>query len=100
MANPFTSISDQKNNLKLNVWDWSHEFHFTTEIGRLLPCFCARLGAKQSLSISATHAEQFMPMMFPVQNRMRSRISFFNSSCPTLIADISDSSFSSLLLIG
>jgi len=90
MANPFTSISDQKNNLKLNVWDWSHEFHFTTEIGRLLPCFCARLGAKQSLSISATHAEQFMPMMFPVQNRMRSRISFFKIPIRALWKDYMD----------
>lgn len=77
MSNPYTSPNDIKNNVKLNVWDWSHEFHFTSEIGRILPCFTARLGAKQSLSISATHAEQFMPMMFPIQSRIRARMSFF-----------------------
>lgn len=82
--NPFTSIEQTKNDLKLNVWDWSHDFHFTTEIGRITPCFCARVPAKNSLSISARHAEQFMPMMFPVQNSIKARISFFKISIRAL----------------
>ena len=82
--NPFTSVEQTKNDLKLNVWDWSHDFHFTTEIGRITPCFCARVPAKNSLSISARHAEQFMPMMFPVQNSIKARISFFKISIRAL----------------
>lgn len=88
--NPYTSVSKTKLNLKRNVWDWSHDFHFTTEIGRITPCFCTRLGAGQSLSIKAVHAEQFMPMMFPVQNRIRSRISFFKIPIRALWKDYMD----------
>lgn len=82
--NPFTSVEQTKNDVKLNVWDWSHQFHFTTEIGRLTPCFCARVPAKNSLSISCRHAEQFMPMMFPVQNNIKARVSFFKISVRAL----------------
>lgn len=82
--NPFTSVTKSKNDLKLNVWDWSHDFHFSTEMGRILPCFCARLGAKQSLSINCKHAEQLMPLMFPIQNKLRARVSFFKISIRAL----------------
>lgn len=90
MTNPYTIVDKSKNNLKRNVWDWSHNFHFTTEIGRITPCFCQRLGAGQSLSIRATHAEQFMPMMFPVQNDIRSRMSFFKVPIRALWKDYMD----------
>lgn len=82
--NPYTSVLKSKNDLKLNVWDWSHDFHFSTEMGRILPCFCARLGAKQSLSINCKHAEQLMPLMFPIQNKLRARVSFFKISIRAL----------------
>lgn len=75
--NPFTKSTKEKNNVKVNVWDWSHYNNFTTEIGRLTPVFCRRVPAKTSLSIKPTFGLKFMPMMFPIQSNIKARISFF-----------------------
>lgn len=77
MPNPFTSVEKVENDVRRNVWDWSHVNNFTTEIGKITPVFCERVPAGTSLSINARYAMQFMPMMFPIQNHIKARISFF-----------------------
>ncbi|UPW41319.1 major capsid protein [Sigmofec virus UA08Rod_4138] len=76
-SNPFTATQGEKNNVRRNVWDWTHYNNLTTEIGRLTPCFCRRVPAGTSLRINADFALKFMPMMFPIQSRIKARLNFF-----------------------
>lgn len=76
-SNPFTASQGEKNNVRRNVWDWTHYNNLTTEIGRLTPCFCRRVPAGTSLRINADFALKFMPMMFPIQSRIKARLNFF-----------------------
>lgn len=77
--NAFTKVSKAKNDVKTNVWDWSHANNFTTEIGRFTPVFFRRVPAKTSLRIKPTFGLKFMPMMFPIQSQIKARISFFKA---------------------
>lgn len=77
--NAFTKVSKTKNDVKTNVWDWSHANNFTTELGRFTPVFFRRVPAKTSLRIKPTFGLKFMPMMFPIQSQIKARISFFKA---------------------
>lgn len=77
MANAFTSVPQFKNDVRKNVWDWSHFNNVTTEVGRLTPIFCKRVPAGTSLSIRSDFALKFMPMMFPIQSSIKARVNFF-----------------------
>lgn len=77
MANPFSNISEGKNVVRQNNWDWSHDNHLTTKLGAITPVFCQKVPPKTSLSINPRFGLKFMPMVFPVQNNIKARISFF-----------------------
>ncbi|WGL30863.1 major capsid protein [Dipodfec virus UOA04_Rod_391] len=77
MANGFTTEPQTKNDVRRNVWDWTHSNNLTTEIGRLTPCFCRRVPAGTSLSIKSDFALKFMPMQFPIQTQLKARLNFF-----------------------
>lgn len=75
--NPFTSVGDVTRKIGKNYYDWSHDYNFTGKIGTIYPVFAKYCPAGQSLSIDAVAGLQFMPMQFPVQSKMKMKLSFW-----------------------
>lgn len=90
MANVFDKIGDIKNNVRQNSFDWTHDNNFTTEIGRITPIFCDRVPPKSSLRIKPTFGLQLMPMMFPIQTKLKAYLSFYRVPIRTLWKDYQD----------
>lgn len=87
MSNVFDKIGDIRNNVNRSTFDWSHANNITTGIGRITPIFCEELPPNSSLKIKANLGLQFMPMMYPVQTRMKVSTSFFKVPLRTLWKD-------------
>lgn len=87
MANVFDKIGDIRNNVNRSTFDWSHANNVTTGLGRITPIFCEELPPNTSLKIKANLGLQFMPMMYPVQTRMKVSTSFFKVPLRTLWKD-------------
>lgn len=78
MANgAFDATLDVNNEIKVNNFDWSHANNLTTQIGRVTPVFCELVPAHGSVRIIPRFGLQFMPMVFPIQTRLRARMMFF-----------------------
>lgn len=78
MANgAFDATLDVNNEIKVNNFDWSHANNLTTQIGRVTPVFCELVPAHGSVRINPRFGLQFMPMIFPIQTRLRARMMFF-----------------------
>lgn len=75
--NAFDATLDVNNQIQVNTFDWSHANNLTTQIGRVTPIFCELVPSKSSVRINPHMGLQFMPMVFPVQTRMKARIAFF-----------------------
>ena len=75
--NVFDATLDVNNQIQVNTFDWSHANNLTTQIGRVTPIFCELVPSKSSVRINPRMGLQFMPMVFPVQTRMKARIAFF-----------------------
>lgn len=69
--NVFDKIQDVTTNVNKNTFDWSHANNFTGKIGKIMPIFCEQLPAGSSIRIKPTFALKFMPMMFPIQTRLK-----------------------------
>lgn len=90
MANVFDKIGDIKNNVRRNNFDWSHDNNFTTGFGRIIPLFCTQVPAGSSLRIKPTFGLQFMPMMFPVQTKVKAYLSAYRMPLRALWKDYKD----------
>lgn len=90
MASVFNKIADIKNNVKRNSFDWSHDNNFTTDIGRITPVFTELVPPNSSVRIKPEFALRFMPMMFPIQTKMKAYLSFFKVPLRTLWKDYKD----------
>jgi hypothetical protein len=75
--NVFDATLDVNNQIKVNTFDWSHANNLTTQIGRVTPIFCELVPSKSSVRINPRMGLQFMPMVFPIQTRMKARVAFF-----------------------
>ena len=75
--NVFDATLDVNNQIKVNTFDWSHANNLTTQIGRVTPIFCELVPSKSSVRVNPRMGLQFMPMVFPIQTRMKARIAFF-----------------------
>lgn len=75
--NVFDATLDVNNEIKVNTFDWSHANNLTTQIGRVTPIFCELVPSKSSVRINPRMGLQFMPMVFPIQTRMKARVAFF-----------------------
>lgn len=87
MSNVFDKIGDIRNSVNRSTFDWSHANNITTGIGRVTPVFCEELPPNSSLKIKANLGLQFMPMMYPVQTRMKVSTSFYKVPLRTLWKD-------------
>lgn len=88
--NVFDKIGDIKNDVKRNNFDWSHDNNFTTGLGRIIPVFCTQVPAGSSLKINPTFGLQFMPMMFPVQTKVKAYLSAYRMPLRALWSDYKD----------
>lgn len=88
--NVFDATLDVNNNVKQNVFDWTHNNNLTTQLGRITPIFCDLLPAKSSFRVDPNFGMQFMPMVFPIQTSMRARIAFFRYPLRALWEDYTD----------
>lgn len=74
--NPFKSKPPvQKPNR--NAFDLSHANNLTMEFGKLYPVLCQEVIPGDTFDIDTTFGLRFMPMVFPVQTRMRADLHFF-----------------------
>ena len=90
MANVFNKIGDIKNDVKRNSFDWSHDNNFTTDLGRITPVFTELVPPNSSIRIKPEFGLRFMPMMFPIQTKMKAYLSFFKVPLRTLWKDYMD----------
>lgn len=90
MANVFDDVSRVRNSVKRNNFDWSHANNLTTDIGRITPISAELLPANSSVKIRPRLGLQFMPMVFPVQTRMKARVSVFKYPLRALWKDYRD----------
>ena len=86
----FDATLDPNNDVKVNNFDWSHANNLTTQIGRVTPIFCDLVPAKTSFRVNPRFGLQFMPMTFPIQTRMKARISWFRYPLRALWKDYKD----------
>lgn len=90
MKNVFDSTNDVNNNVNLNTFDWQHQNSFTGRLGYIYPLFSALVPAKSKFKVKPNLGLQFMPMCFPVQTRMKARVSFFRVPLRILWEDYQD----------
>lgn len=90
MATVFDKISDVRNDVRRNTFDWSKANNFTTALGRITPVYCELCPPNSSLRIKPDYGLRMMPMMFPVQTRIKAMLSFFRVPLRTLWKDYKD----------
>lgn len=77
MASIFRRDDNYVEQPKRNTVDFSFQNNLTTDFGSLRPCFCTPVMPGDSLRIKPTFGLKFMPMVFPVQTRMKASIHYF-----------------------
>ena len=90
MASVFNKIGDVKNDVKRNSFDWSQDNNFTTDLGRITPVFTELVPPNSSIRIKPEFGLRFMPMMFPIQTKMKAYLSFYKVPLRTLWSDYMD----------
>lgn len=88
--NIWNATLEPNNNVKQNTFDWTHVNNLTTQIGRITPIQCELVPAKTSFRVKPFPALQLMPMVFPIQTRMRATISYFRYPLRALWKDFKD----------
>jgi hypothetical protein len=90
MANIWNATLEPNNDVKQNTFDWTHVNNLTTQIGRITPIQCELVPSKTSFRVKPIPALQLMPMVFPVQTRMRASIAYFRYPLRALWKDYKD----------
>ena len=90
MENVFDATNERNNVIRRSSYDWSHMSSFTARFGYAYPIFSELVPPNSSLKIKADLGLQLMPMVFPVQTKMKARVSFFKVPLRTLWQDYKD----------
>lgn len=77
MANVFEMSDERNREVKRNVFDLSFQNNLTMKFGYLYPCLLKEVLPGNTYSIKPTFAFEFLPMVFPVQTRMRAYVHYF-----------------------
>lgn len=64
-------------NVKRNTFDLSFQNNLTMQIGTLYPCFCKEVLPGDTFKIDTAFGLRFMPLVFPIQTKMRADVHFF-----------------------
>lgn len=90
MANVFKRQQDINNNPKRNKFDMSFQNNLTMEFGKSYPVMMQEVLPGDSISIKPTFGFSWMPLVFPVQTRIKSYLHFFYVRNRTLWKDWED----------
>lgn len=77
MANVFKAQQKVNEHPNRNNFDLSFQNHLTMKFGTLYPVFCKEVVPGDSFRIETAFGLRFMPLVFPVQSRMRAHMHFF-----------------------
>lgn len=77
MANIFNKTNYLYENPKRNTFDLSFQNNLTLNMGELVPVFCKECLPGDSFKIDPTISLRMMPLLFPVQTRLRAHLHFF-----------------------
>lgn len=77
MANVFKRQQDINNNPKRNKFDMSFQNNLTMQFGGCYPVMMQEVLPGDSISIKPTFGFSWMPLVFPVQTRIKSYLHFF-----------------------
>lgn len=77
MANIFKRFTEVVNKPNRATYDLSFQNNVTLKFGTLYPVFCKEVLPGDSFRIKPTFGFNFMPMVSPVQTRMRAHLHFF-----------------------
>lgn len=77
MASIFTKRDDHLSKPNRNTFNRSFTNNLTLPIGKYVPCFCKEVISDQSVRIKPTFGFNLMPLVTPVQSRIRMNLHFF-----------------------
>lgn len=83
-------MQEVNNKVNKSSFDLSFQNNLTMQFGYLYPCFVKKFAPNTKVKIKPTFGLNFMPMMFPVQTRMRARMSFYKVRCRSVWKDYKD----------
>lgn len=90
MASIFRKDDNFVDKPKRNAFDMSFQNNLTTKFGVLKPVYCQEVIPGDSFKIRPDFALRFLPMVFPVQTRMKAHLHFFYVRNRTLWKDWMD----------
>lgn len=64
-------------NVKRNTFDLSFQSNLTMKMGTLYPCFCKEVLPGDTFKIDTAFGLRFMPLVFPIQTKMRADVHYF-----------------------
>lgn len=77
MANIWKENANVNEHPNRNNFDLSYQNHLTMKLGGLYPIMCKEVVPGDSFEIDTMFGLKFMPLVFPVQSRMRCHVSYF-----------------------
>lgn len=75
--NPFKQQQEYDSKPNRNNFDLSNQNHLTMDFGKFVPFLCLPTVPGDSFKISSAIGLKMLPMVFPVQTRMRAQVSYF-----------------------
>lgn len=90
MASIFRKDDNFVEEVPRNTYDMSFQNNMTTDFGSLRPCLCLPVQPGDSFKIDTTFGLRFLPMVFPIQTRMKASIHYFYVRNRNLWKDWSD----------
>lgn len=77
MASVFRKDDNHSEKAKRNAFPKSFDTHITTKFGQILPVFCKPVMNGETIKIEPKFNLNFLPLVFPVQNRVRASLEFY-----------------------
>lgn len=77
MASVFRKDDNYVEKPNRNAFPKTYESHLTTKFGQIIPAFCKPVMIGETVKIEPQMNFNFLPLVFPIQNRVRASLSFF-----------------------
>lgn len=77
MASVFRKDDNYVEKPNRNAFPKTYESNLTTKFGQIVPAFCKPVMIGETVKIDPEMNLNFLPMVFPVQNRVRASLSFY-----------------------
>lgn len=77
MASIFRKDDQHVEKPKRNVYNKTFQMNLTTRFGQLMPVFCKPVMNGESVKLKHKHNFNFLPLVFPVQTRVRASLQYF-----------------------